>query len=215
MKITLLTCIALLLFTLAWCSNSKVVEHSENDGHTNHATWEIHSDNDGHTNHEKKWWSHDMKMTIDSEDGFLVDMIPHHQEAIDTSIILVAKTQNKQLRAIAQSIVDTQTKEVTMMKDLLTKKYPTHNKKSTYMSMMDPNLEKLNWIEQEKSYLNGMIAHHAMAVDMAKQLLEISQEPELVLFAETIITTQSKEIKEMKHILEDMDRPAHEETGDH
>lgn len=53
-------------------------------------------------------------------------------------------------------------------------------------------------VEYEKAFLKGMIVHHIGAVDMAKQLLENTERPELVKMANDIITTQSTEIVQMK-----------------
>ena len=46
-----------------------------------------------------------------------------------------------------------------------------------------------------------MIIHHQGAVDMAKELLKGTKKPELVKFANDIITVQSKEIEMQKEWL--------------
>jgi uncharacterized protein (DUF305 family) len=50
-----------------------------------------------------------------SEEQFIRDMIPHHQEAVDTSKIIVAKSTNPALVKLAQNIIDAQTTEIAMM----------------------------------------------------------------------------------------------------
>ena len=54
-------------------------------------------------------------MKVTSEEQFLRDMIPHHQEAIDTSKEIVARGVNEDEKKLAQNIIDAQTKEITMM----------------------------------------------------------------------------------------------------
>lgn len=43
---------------------------------------------------------------VSSELDFLVNMIPHHQEAVDTASRLVGITQNPALQELTQAIVD-------------------------------------------------------------------------------------------------------------
>lgn len=51
-----------------------------------------------------------------SEEEFIVNMLPHHQEAIDTAMIIIATTENAELKKIAQAIIDGQTTEITTMR---------------------------------------------------------------------------------------------------
>gem|GEM_PF-7051967 len=44
---------------------------------------------------------------------------------------------------------------------------------------------------------------------MAQLVLEISQKPEIVQMANDIITTQTTEIEELDHLLEDIGQPEH------
>ena len=56
--------------------------------------------------------------------------------------------------------------------------------------------------ELEKTFLQEMITHHQGAVDMARELLkDKTVRPELVKFANDIITNQSKEIEMQKEWL--------------
>ncbi len=53
---------------------------------------------------------------VTSEEAFIVNMIPHHQEAIDTARLIVAKSTNTELIKLAQNIILAQEKEINMMK---------------------------------------------------------------------------------------------------
>lgn len=72
-------------------------------------------------------------------------------------------------------------------------------------SMMDDmtaNMKGKSGKELEKAFLSDMIPHHQGAVDMAKLLLQDkSIRPELVKFANAIISAQENEIGQMKEWL--------------
>lgn len=52
--------------------------------------------------------------------------------------------------------------------------------------------------EFDKVFLDEMIVHHQGAVDMAKMVKQNSKRPEMLKFADDIITVQSREIQMMK-----------------
>ena len=66
-------------------------------------------------------------------------------------------------------------------------------------NMMDSTLSGMVPTEGEaqadKAFLEGMIPHHQSAVDMAKVAVAKAVKSELKIFAQRIITDQSKEIK--------------------
>lgn len=141
-------------------------------------------------------------MGASSEEEFLVNMIPHHQEAIDTAKIIVAKTENAELKKIAQSIILGQSAEVTTMKGWLTSWYPNSTLKTEYMTMMR-DLSKLSDHELDDTFMEDMINHHEGAIHMAEEVLEVTQRPEIVKMAKDIISTQNAEIAIFKKMLND------------
>ena len=54
----------------------------------------------------------------------------------------------------------------------------------------------------EEAFLRGMIVHHLGAIAMSERLLEESDRPELVEFANGIIANQSAEVDQMKSWLQ-------------
>lgn len=62
---------------------------------------------------------------------------------------------------------------------------------------MNASLEGKNGAEFDAAFLMEMTVHHQGAVDMAKQVLEKSQNDELKAFAQAIINAQEGEIEEM------------------
>lgn len=190
--------VAVWVLVLAWCSNTPTSISTDNTTQT------ISEDqaNDNST------MLHDQS-SINTEEEFILHMIPHHQEAIDTSTIIVQKSQYKKLKTLAQAIVDAQTKEVSMMKWWMQSRYPSSTKQVDYDEMMDANIWNLIGDELDKSFISGMVKHHQWAIMMAQQVLEISQKPEIVKMANDIITSQTAEIKELNHLLEDVGQPEH------
>ena len=88
------------------------------------------SHDDPHKNHGNMPFQEAMKkmhedmMIISSGNidiDFLKGMIPHHQGAIDMSEELIKKSNNPELKALAQKIIDAQIAEIKLMQDLIKK----------------------------------------------------------------------------------------------
>ncbi len=54
---------------------------------------------------------------VTSEEAFVVNMIPHHQEAVDTARLVLAKGESAGLKKLAQAIITAQEKEIMMMQE--------------------------------------------------------------------------------------------------
>ena len=55
----------------------------------------------------------------------------------------------------------------------------------------------------DQAFAEGMIMHHQMAVDMARDILEYTDYEEIRTMAQNIIDVQEKEIAQMEKILND------------
>lgn len=143
---------------------------------------------------------HDMMgMNIKDDENFLVMMIPHHQEAIDTAKIILGKSENVELKDLADAIIKAQTGEIDQMQKWGTEWYGTSFKPSKeYMNMMPSNLNELEGKELDQAFITGMIMHHQGAIMMAKQIKEKTERPELLEMADNIIEAQAKEIEMMQ-----------------
>lgn len=216
MKTLLISSVVLTALFLAGCSDKQALENTatqtptaqqqaipENEEHWHDAKWWNVAINDVEnvdTNQWHDWWH----ATITSEEQFIAEMIPHHQEAVDTAKIILAKWENPTLKKIAQAIVDGQSSEITMLKWWLSSWYPSSTYKATYQNMMRP-LNKAGH-DLEDQFMEDMIKHHQWAIKMAKEALEISQKPEIVKFANDVINAQSSEITEFQKLLDSKDR---------
>ena len=65
-------------------------------------------------------------------------------------------------------------------------------------------LENSQGVEFDKLYLEGMIAHHEGAIEMAS-MIENSSNTEAKTLAANIVTSQSAEIEKMKQMLAGME----------
>lgn len=140
--------------------------------------------------------SHEHHLLISSEEQFMVDMIPHHQEAID-SARLMSDSENEDVRALASRIVNAQEDEIAFMRTL---QKSDSNMNTRYTPMM-PDLTRLEGVERDRVFLEGMIAHHEMAIDMTRQMLSANPREEFKSLGTSIIEIQSVEIDEMRSIL--------------
>lgn len=140
--------------------------------------------------------NHDMSSMVTRDETFIYQMLPHHQEAINTSQIIVASTQDAELKSFAQNVITAQNSEVSQMKNWykqwFNKEYLDNPE---YMPMMT-DMNSKSGIELDKTYIQGMVAHHQGAVQMAEKVLTLKNtKPEIKTLAQNIIRDQNKEIE--------------------
>jgi uncharacterized protein (DUF305 family) len=137
-------------------------------------------------------------MMVASEFGYLAEMIPHHEEAIETANILLRVSGRQAMRDFAGTIIETQTAEVVQMKAWLAAWYPGRDTAVHYEPMMR-DLSALSGDGLDQTFLEDMIPHHMMAVMMSQQLLNarLVVHPEVAPFAASIRDTQRREIQMM------------------
>ncbi|MEO6059359.1 MAG: DUF305 domain-containing protein [Candidatus Limnocylindria bacterium] len=143
-------------------------------------------------------------MAVASEFDFLAQMIPHHEEAIESAGVLLAGTERAEMKAFAERIIATQSAEVVQMKEWLASWYPGRDTAVDYQPMMG-DLTGLTGDELDRAFLDDMIPHHMVAVMMSQQLVTqgLAEHPEVVPFAETIRDAQHAEIFQMAGWLQD------------
>jgi uncharacterized protein (DUF305 family) len=122
-------------------------------------------------------------------------MIPHHQEAVDSSRIVLNSTQDPELKSFVQKVIIDQEKEITSMKEWykrwFNKDYTTNNDYQLMMKGMDNQTGS----NLDKAYIKGMIMHHQGAIEMANKIKSITKRPELLTLADNIIASQTSERK--------------------
>ena len=160
---------------------------------------------------------------------YLEHMIPHHQVAIDMSNMLIPNTKNPQMLHLCRDIIRKQGYEIwemEIMKRKLSDTIFTNDKgkkpyDKTKLEIFYPKLSKskdgdcnplffkpddhMKHMEHmeinDKSYLNHMIPHHQVAIDMSKRLLLHTNNSYLIDFCRKLIIDQQGEIFYMNNLL--------------
>ncbi len=155
---------------------------------------------------------------------YLQHMIPHHQVAIDISLLLQKKTNNPEMQKILREIIWIQNYEIQFMKDLIkglpengmsfsniemTRDYlitsgdlTRPNKVGLTKTYCDPHffdpqkhMDHIKHINlDDEIYIHHMIPHHQVAVDMSKVLLNNTNNDFMIYLANRIIRNQNEEI---------------------
>ena len=164
-----------------------------------------------------------------SDNDFLKHMITHHQIAIDISIDHIKNTKNDIIMKVLRELIWTQKYEIVMMMEEITNKTQnvseiTSNQAfiPTISSSIYPNVVGLtnaycdpgffssnmhkhhnsnNMIKTDKQYIDHMIPHHQVAVDMCKILLKHTKSDFLIYLSYRMIREQESEIILLNDIL--------------
>lgn len=148
-------------------------------------------------------------------------MIPHHEQAIEMSDIILSKDDvPADVTSLAEEIKAAQGPEIAQLTDWLEQwGEPTqpegmdmdmggdHDMAQMEGMLSDEELQQLSDApgpEAAELFLNQMIAHHEGAVAMAEDQVENGTYPPAVDLAQTIIDTQQQEIDTMRQKLDAM-----------
>lgn len=135
---------------------------------------------------------------INSEKDFYREMIPHHQEAVDTSVLLFISTDDPELKMLTKSIFKAQTDEILGMRLSYARWFNLIPTGAMYQPMMR-DLNVVTGRERDILYVHDMIMHHKGALDMADKVLTYKNiHEETILFAKDIIKNQKAEIEFMQ-----------------
>jgi len=141
-------------------------------------------------------------MMVSSEREFVSDMIPHHQEAVDTaSEVLARGGSTPEIRTLAEEIVVAQETEIVMLKEWHLSWYgEAYVEDGSYQPMMR-DLSQLSGTDLDKRFLEDMIPHHMGAIMMAQSVRPYIVHPEVTDMADAIMQTQTAEIMLMRDLL--------------
>jgi uncharacterized protein (DUF305 family) len=140
------------------------------------------------------------EMVVD-ELSFIQLMIPHHQEAVDTTTELLKTTVDFDLQTLWNAIIEAQKQEIAMMQSWLQQRYPNPwiDHWISYHLMMRPTIGITDSNEIDAIRTTDMIVHHEWAVQMAEKILTLPDvRPEVQAFARDVIRAQSTEIETMR-----------------
>lgn len=149
---------------------------------------------------------HDMDgMTMSSEGatdaGFVNDMTPHHESAIEMAKIAQRRAEHPEIAKLADKIVETQSAEIDELAQL-GERLDVSDGETLGLSMeamgMEMDTGSLESAEPfDQAFIDMMIPHHQGAIEMAQVELEEGSDGETVDLAQRIIEAQSAEIEEM------------------
>ena len=168
----------------------------------------------GNTNMSMNHDGHGSMMSDDEATGAYSDdelmfasmMIPHHSQAVTMSELALANTTNPEVLALATAIRDAQGPEITQMQSWLDQSdysgpHAGHMDMGGMLS--DEEIAKLAIAKGaafDRLFLEGMIAHHEGAIQMAEMIKDSTNSEVKKLFS-NIVSSQSAEIETMKALL--------------
>ena len=156
----------------------------------------------------------------DADVMFAQMMIPHHQQAVEMSEMMLTKNDvSSDVLDLATQIKDAQGPEIETMTSWLEAwdepVEPEGGMEGHDMGsmggmdgMMDEDqmadLESAEGDDAARMFLESMTEHHNGAVDMAQEEIDNGENPEAIALAETIVETQQAEIQEMEELLSEL-----------
>ncbi len=151
----------------------------------------------------------------DADAMFATMMIPHHEQAIDMSDMVLAKNDvDEDVRKLAEEIKQAQGPEIDQLQEWLDDWGVASDNNSSgheghgdgMMSDDDMSaLESASGPEASRLFLEQMIVHHEGAVDMARTEVAEGQNADAVILAQQIINAQTSEIQQMHDMLEGLE----------
>jgi uncharacterized protein (DUF305 family) len=140
---------------------------------------------------------------------FAQDMIPHHQQAITMSDIILGKPGiDPRVARLAIDIKAAQGPEIQQMQGWLSQwAVPTVSMAPgmTMTGMLTDQaivaLQNAQGVDADRQFLTGMIQHHQGAIEMAQEEIKSGQYPPAVALAHSIATSQQQQISTMQGLL--------------
>ncbi|MCX4267037.1 MAG: DUF305 domain-containing protein [Lachnospiraceae bacterium] len=145
--------------------------------------------------------------------SFILQMIPHHQAAIQMSENLLRYTTNIPLQNIALQIIEEQTKNIENMQQIQFQSQTFTNSKQD-LSLFHRKLRQIMHImffemkhapilnQINTDFIYEMIPHHEGAVKISETTLQYPICPKLKPLLTSIISSQEKSISKMQYLLQ-------------
>lgn len=141
--------------------------------------------------------------------NYIANMIAHHEGAIEMATIAQSNAKHNELKDLASKIIASQKPEVDQMLNWQKEwGYPSTSgadmQDHSAMGMMNmmtvtnEELKKSAGDDFDATFINLMIKHHQEAIDMSLPGPNNALHQEVKNLAQTIVSTQSKEVEQMK-----------------
>lgn len=147
---------------------------------------------------------------------FAMMMIPHHEQAVEMSDMLLAKDDiDERVTSLAERIKAAQGPEIEQMEEWLDAEGIGMGDMEDmgmdgmgHSGMMSEGamqaLEAAEGEDAARLFLEQMIVHHEGAIEMSEDLLEDGEDTEMRALAESIVESQTAEIAEMQALLQEI-----------
>lgn len=136
---------------------------------------------------------------------FIVQMIPHHEGAIDMARLALERSKRPEIISLANGIIEAQQREIDDMSTWYKSWYgsapPEGGMGMMHMGGMEGDVSVLRSVSAsqfDREFMEQMIPHHEMAIMMAQMLEASTERDEMKELADNIITSQAKEIDMMR-----------------
>ncbi len=151
------------------------------------------------------------KQTASISRDFITQMIPHHRAAVEMCENVLRYTISEPVSTLARTIIRQQTQGIVEMKAILCPCGTICNSRQEVCCYRKRNAQILNTmfsgmahvsgVGVEQNFLREMLPHHEGAVQMSENALGFCICQPLRPILRNIITTQEREIGEMKQLL--------------
>lgn len=145
--------------------------------------------------------------------AFVDGMVPHHQAAVDMAKAELSKGRDPRVKALAQNIADSQTREIGQMRAIAQRigatppprewSAPMGTLMGVPISMNMPQMGSMvaSAAHPDRAFLLMMIPHHASAIVMADEEAKDGADPALKTLSQSIYTDQAAQIGQMQQLL--------------
>ena len=146
----------------------------------------------------------------DPDAAFAKGMLGHHIGAVDMAEIQLKYGTDKEMRQLAQEIIDAQQAEIEQMQAWLASHPDTSEATPDTKAMQQAYADGMDAMHDEMmagiadpnpdmAFARGMLPHHVGAVDMAKVQLKYGKDAEMRQLAQAVIDAQQSEIEQMQN----------------
>ena len=130
------------------------------------------------------------------ERSFLSGMIAHHEGALEMVRVAMPDLKDPEVRALAESILNEQDKEIGVMRALLARlgglDQAAYQAMAREMAAMVVRLRGAR--DRERAFVELMLEHHKGAVEMALEALLKAKDREVLDLAKAIALAQTEDI---------------------
>jgi uncharacterized protein (DUF305 family) len=144
----------------------------------------------------------------DADVTFAQMMIPHHEQAVEMSNMILAKEGvNPDVIALAQQIKAAQQPEIDTLKSWLSAWGREPMSGGHQMGDGQMTEEEMKALDEadgptgQELFLQGMIKHHEGAIQMARIEVNDGENPDAIALARSIVDSQQKEITTINDLL--------------